>query len=829
MFSIFALYEIKGIPIIPIKKYIPGFYAKIENYIKKFKSFKIEDVCLKSSFDVKFHEYLTNNIKNNTLQVITDLKNYYNTIFIIEKEYKDISYIQNKKEIYLQKAIYNLICNGGISPFYDNDRKTDEFLSILKRNEVSDDNECQMNSSCFIKECIFSLKNFNRSSSSIIQILTQNDYDSKGWLCYYIKYLKIIKNICGYIMSNSTNPTEIKNKKNNDFTINKSDIFALQDILFIDKINVFDSLKNSIDISQIKYYIIEGWKKSNANKNIFYDMAINWLDHYLKQKDITMKIIELSKMNFFNYFNYVYLYCGILISWLNKVEDMLVYREDNKYESEGVKLDLKIFENSDKDASSKNYRESLLNLGRQYMNIYKSENNTKSLSMFYYFDENLGDYAETSNGVNFYHYLNNKVYVIEKFIKDIKNLYDIKFIAEKIDKKETLFLQFLLDSSFNIEENKELFKNYFPLIDKLLEKNQNFIGTYLGNTSGDVAQPKFYDCVGYVKYQFNYYLNSFIFPCLLFNSEIATFCENRDVICLDLSKYKDYINFYEIINSIINSNYHKDNNLNELFKIRAIHYILNNDSLIHLFIDEIYKLKRDNKNSKIDEFSQRNQPLTDTFIIKIDERGKKYGKSDFNKLKDALDNNDKEISSNSNKKNKGIKKQKLKLKLKTNSGQSKSKIYYASYINNPYRAVNVPVLGYSGYIPCAKFDFGITESKQIEKAFLNEFYKKEKIQYKIFESLVVRDEERNGNKNKKGKKIVKNNDKFVNVFDLMFTVKSVNRNVIELYKNDISSVLSQYSDPKVFNDLLHHAFPKKEDKDVEINRDLITKYINENP
>ena len=840
LFAIFALYEIKGIPLIPIKKYIPEFYAKIENYVKKFKSFKISDVCLKSSFDVKFYEYFMNNIKNNTLQVITDFKNYYNAIFILEKEYSNITNIQNKKEIYLQKAIYNLIFNGGISPFYDNETKTDEFLSILKRNEVSDDYNCQMNSSCFIKECIFSLKNFNRSSSSIIQKLLSNDYDSKGWICYYIKYLQIIKNICGYIMCYLPNTTDNKNKKNNDFTINKYDIFSLRDILCKDNNNIFDSLKNSIDVNQIKYYIIEGLKKDNINKNenIFYDMTINWLDKYLQQKDITMKITELSKMSFFNYFNYVYLYCEILISWLNKVEDMLAYKKD-KNEDEDFKLDIKIFENSDKNVSNKNYGDSLLILGRQCMNVYKSDNNNinTTLSMFYYFDENIGDYVETSNGFNFYYFTSNKLYLIKNFLKEIKK-YDneeIKLITEKIDKRDNSFFQYLIDRNLYFEQNKELFKNYTPLTDKILEKNQNFIGIYLENTAGNVNQPKYYDCVEDIKYQFNNYLNSFIYPALLFNYEIGAFCENR-FLSFDLLKYKNYVNFYEMINSILNSNYHKDNNLNELFKARAIYYILNNDSLIHIYIDEIYKLKRDNMNSKIDYFKERNKPLTDTFIIKIDEKGKKYGKSDFNKLKDALENNNNDldysklISSKPIKnQNKGTKKQKIKYKLKTNDTQTKSKLYFASYVNNPYRKENVPILGYTGFIPNEKFDFGLTKSKQFEKVFLNQFYKKEKNDIKIFESLIARDEERNNNKNKRGKKKVINNDKFVNVFDLMFTVKSVNRNVIELYKNDISGVLSQYSEPKVFNDLLNHPFPKKEVKDVKINWDLITKYVNENP
>ena len=545
-----------------------------------------------------------------------------------------------------------------------------------------------------------------------------------------------------------------------------------------------------------------------------------------------MKITELSIMNFFNYFNYVYLYCGILINWLNKLEDILINNKDN---NKDIKLNIKLFENSNKDVSKKNYGESLLSLGRQCMNYYKGNYNENTLSIFYYFDENYGDYVEASSGINLYYFINNKSYKIEEFLNGLN--YEFEYITEKINKRDTLLFQSLLYYSQYLDKNEKLFQNYIPLIEKIFDKNQNCIGTYFENTGGDVFQPQSSDCINYIKNQFKYYIYYFIYPSFIFNNEIGIFCENRDLSLLDLSKFNNYVNFYEMIDSIINSNYHKDNNLNELFKVRAINYILNNDSLIHIFIDEIYKLKRDNIHSEIYEIDQRNKIITDTFVIKIDKKGKKYSKSDFNRLKDALDNNNnidysKALSLKPIKnQNKGAKKQKIKLKLKTDDSQSqsKSKLYFASYVNNPYRTERVPILGYTGHIPNAKFDFGLIKSRQFEKAFLNEFYKKEKNNISIFESLIARDEERNSNKNKKGIKIVKNNDKFVNVFDLMFTVKSVNKNVIELYKNDISSVLNQYSEPKVFNDLLHYAFPKKEVKDVELNWDLISKYVNDNP
>ena len=60
--------------------------------------------------------------------------------------------------------------------------------------------------------------------------------------------------------------------------VNKYDIFILKDILFQNENEIIKllGLKTSIDINQIKYYIIEGLKKLELNEEIpFFDILIN--------------------------------------------------------------------------------------------------------------------------------------------------------------------------------------------------------------------------------------------------------------------------------------------------------------------------------------------------------------------------------------------------------------------------------------------------------------------------------------------------------------------------------------------------------------------------
>ena len=79
-----------------------------------------------------------------------------------------------------------------------------------------------------------------------------------------------------------------------------------------------------------------------------------------------------------------------------------------------------------------------------------------------------------------------------------------------------------------------------------------------------------------------------------------------------------------------------------------------------------------------------------------------------------------------------------------------------------------------------------------------------------------------------GRKHIEYREKFVNVFDLIFTIKNISKNEICVCQNDISSVLEEYYDPNTFMSLLNHGFHDKKEKEVQLNMDIIEKYISEN-
>lgn len=62
----------------------------------------------------------------------------------------------------------------------------------------------------------------------------------------------------------------------------------------------------------------------------------------------------------------------------------------------------------------------------------------------------------------------------------------------------------------------------------------------------------------------------------------------------------------------------------------------------------------------------------------------------------------------------------------------------------------------------------------------------------------------------------------------MFIIKIINRNKIVVCQNNISSVLEEYYEPNIFLALLDYDFRDKKEKKVQLNMDIIEKYINEN-
>ena len=834
LFMIFALYEIKGTPLIPINKYLPEFYLKIENYCKLFKSLKIPEICLKDSFDIRFIDYLINNLKNQKVKILKKIEKFPNLIFIIQKEYGNIFDVsESNEDIYYQQLIYNLIENRNIYSFSNDEKRLKDYYSGINTLQtmyyVNEDSFFIMEKN-FYQETIFSLKDFTRSSSLVIEKFTIN-YDSHFYS--YSQYLSIIRNICSYFLFQSKNPFENqdKNSKNN-LNFSNYDIFVLKEILFQNEIDKIEALKNTININQIKYFIVELMKKHmGLNHYQYIDLAINWLDDYLKLNSISKLFNDVSQISLANYFNYLNLCCEIIINWLRKIEEIIF--KFNKYLKEkNYYFHIRFKNNSNEENAKKEFGESLYILGSS---IIKNNNyeNLPLITISYYLDENM-DYIETSSGQELFEFVkdkfisldlfknyltyqneddkhkDNQLYLINKAINDknINYIYELLFSNQKISKKD-----------------KNLFNAFKPMFEPIFTENKNFIYSYMKETASITNEPNHDNCLYSIKYKFYNFFSNYIFPCLLFNYRLRIFCE--DISYFGKACYKIYINFNEIINSINKTKYHKNKKLNELFKIRAINYVINGDSTFRLQIEELYKFIKNKEKGAI----------TDNFIVKVLD-GKEV-KNEFNKLKMTLDNNNyindflyssrlKPIKAN-NINNEIKTKKKLKLKLKIGEHDSrnsmiKENIYFSTYKKNNYKRKNVPSLSYEGYVPSIQFIVGKTKGMIFNDVFRNEYLKRDIKVKNLLNNIGLNEHPK---KKYPGRRHFDYREKFVNVFDLMFSIKSISKNEIVVYQNDISSVLEEYYEPNIFISLLNYGFHDKKEKEVQLNMEIIEKYIKE--
>ena len=234
--------------------------------------------------------------------------------------------------------------------------------------------------------------------------------------------------------------------------------------------------------------------------------------------------------------------------------------------------------------------------------------------------------------------------------------------------------------------------------------------------------------------------------------------------------------------------------------------------------------------------NKRKGVIADTFIVKVVEG--KGVKNEFNTLKITLDNNNyindvlhysrlKPIKTNNNNKNKT--KKKIKLKLKSRNKNMNENIYFSTYQNNSYKRENIPSLSYEGYVPSMQFIVGKSKGMIINEAFRNEYLKRDrKVENPLkfwIDNLGLNEDPC---KKFPGRRHIDYREKFVNVFDLIFSIKSISKNEIIVYKNNISSVLDEYYEPNIFMSLLNYGFHDKKEKEVQLNMDIIEKYINEN-
>ncbi len=239
--------------------------------------------------------------------------------------------------------------------------------------------------------------------------------------------------------------------------------------------------------------------------------------------------------------------------------------------------------------------------------------------------------------------------------------------------------------------------------------------------------------------------------------------------------YNDYINLNEMISSIKGIQYHSNNELNSLFQIKAINYIINGDSYFVNFISELYKsvykkvIKRYRDYKNIDYKK---------FRIKINV-GKIYTLDDYLIMKQ-------DIEAEEEKQEKNNKDNPNKNKLK-----SKERVQYKLC------KYDTDVEYDSNYFPF-KSNFQLNGKEYKHQEFKDK-YKRKKFKFSEINS-------------------------FINVYDLIFKVKYIDKNnIIYLEKNDITDLLKPYSEENLFISLLNSKFKYKDKEDEEERINIIIK------
>ena len=834
IFIIFSYFELKGLTIIPIKKYLPYFYYKIESYLKKFNNMNIPSFCIKTPFDVKIYENLKNIISNKTNQLLEYLYNNYslnNLMFIIEKE-KNIILDLSKEYIYLEKLIYNLIENKNIESQIEDDKyeyymtSLKEYFGNLKSPSEGDDiNKLQEMENILIKKVIFTLKNFNSNALILIEKCFQNkEYKNKyNYLIEFKAYLRIISNICIHIILNTKNNKE--NVKNDTFFSYKIDLYSE----FEKHNDKFKILINTIDINAINYLILKKYEEKNINDNKeYFNVIKNFIKDFCESKDVSTKYSDMKngEFTYLTYFEYLKFTCFILIKFLNEIEEMdyikLKKRSFNNMKIENISF---VFE-KDKNKGKKIFENSFYNLGNEilekieeigFKNIFsKNEINYKISFIFgYYFNEEKKDYVETYTDIILIDFVKIKIFSIFNFFKSLYlSKIDLKFVNKISD-----ITTYLMPYKCNYNEINDLLKLFH------IEDNNNLLLSYLKDNAYYLIIPniEYFESPLYLYFDRLYF--AYIYPVIDFNQNLYNKFFNKK------KGYENIIDFKELIKAIKETKFHKNNNLNEFFQIKAINYIINNnDSFIFNFIDILYGILQ----NKIDLTSTQ-ELIKKKYKIKVN-KGFTYDSININEILDKLpktkniENDKKENINKSEKKDKDkekvisanelnnpeIKKKKLKLKInltdknnkeilpEKNNDNNNSNIGNENetiIIKNYYKRKNIPLSNYCGYIPRWKSVSGLTKESHIENIFGNEIIIEKNIGINKIDLL---DKEKKSYYIKEKPKIVKN-ENIINIFNLIFKVEKLENDEIIINQYDISKILEPYSEEEKFLNLVNRC------------------------
>ena len=448
------------------------------------------------------------------------------------------------------------------------------------------------------------------------------------------------------------------------------------------------------------------------------------------------------------------------------------------------------------------------------MNNYKeNENDLKikvegNYKINFYFNEEKEIFCETCSNNDLKEFIISKYLSLKIFFGRIFFwcYLDNQKYKNKLKEKDIYFilLEKILRNKLEIKDEEQL-KNLLAKMVPFIGENKELISSYIKNTNEDPEEPEYFSYFDLIESKINKIVYNILKPMISFNykldllflDENATYDQlllKNEQININknkknlFTKFKDdnlkkvinnnYININEIISSIKGTIYHSDENLNSLFQIKAINYIINDNSYFFNFICELYKALYYYKKEKISE----KEDIEETFTIKIN-KGKKFTHNDFNLLKIKREEEIKKISE------KKINKNKPTIKELEHSQKVQYKLCkYDTDFDIKYKFPFSSIYRLNGKI-----------------------YKPQKIDiYKFF-----------------GKKTnFFRINKFINVYDLIFTIRSIDKNnLITIEKNDISEILKPYSEKNMFKSLLNQSFSFKNTEETYFYMTPIILYL----
>ena len=607
----------------------------------------------------------------------------------------------------------------------------------------------------------------------------------------------------------------------------KKDEYDYYNINALEELNIYENnetrlknMKNNITLNKIISEVIKVYEKIGFNKEIFFSVIVKWISNFINSNNNEMTEIKKifgEKLNIFSFFKYLVANCNIIIKAIelfNQIEEMHKGFTIKKYDYL-MRVNIIYDFSENKNTSKNNSGESLYNLGKEIVNQLNEKKNDIEVDykIYFYFNEKEEKFCETCSDMDLKEFVDNKYLAIRNFYLEIlnenysymtneqflKTINELLYINNKLNEGDIYYLFLDNNTCYNIEiKDEKLIKEIFKAFTPILEENKYLIASFFRETSDNCNQPNYHDNVCLIKKKINEIIFNLIEPCLSLNLKLNSLflkkmkpkpkyyynLEEEKSKKIYMYNYNNYIiNLNEMVYAILGTKYHSDSNLNSLFQIKAINYILNDNSNFVLFILELYNtLIKKRIKAKI-EFIKNEKNIEEKFSIKI-EKGKKYTKYDFDILK---------------KKKEGYMKKIIEIKdIRKKQLKHNEKVQYKLY----------------QYDTDIEYDNNFFPFESI-------YYFNEKIlkhqNFDIFNDII----------NYKGKKhnyTFTNN--FINVYDLIFTVKNIDKNnIIILEQNDIENILKNYSDKEMFNSLLNQNFSFKTKEELIIDITPIEFYL----